>query len=429
MTAPWLARVSRLSTSIAILLLLGWGLMLPMTGETGELKGQVKIGVLLPLTGRIAAEGNRQLQGFGVMRDIINDWGGIWGKELVYATGDAPDPTAAANEANRLITQEKVQLIAGTYSSSLCVPASEVAARRRVTYWEVSCVDPRFNARGLPYVWRTEIDAHGFGWYSTEFIAKTLAPKLGKPVKELRLAFISEDSAYGQGVTEFAVKRAKDMGMEVVSADYYNAAKITDFTPLILKLKSLNPDILHATPYTQDAILFWKQAKEHDLAVKALVHTGAVGFGSPDFGQAFGKDADGVFALLEPVGLNLEMLNAEARKWQAEADRRYEQKHGTPPPGAAQLSIAGMYILKLVLDKAGSLDPDKIRTAALGLHLPVGGAVMGWGVEFQENGQNTNEVVQHYMNQWQEGKLVTVWPEQYAIAPLKFVPLPKWGER
>jgi branched-chain amino acid transport system substrate-binding protein len=293
----------------------------------------------------------------------------------------------------------------------------------------VSCVDPRFNARGLPYVWRTEIDAHGFGWYSTEFIAKTLAPKLGKQAKELRLAFISEDSAYGQGVTEFALKRAKDIGMEAVSVDYYNAAKITDFTPLILKLKSLNLDILHATPYTQDAILFWKQAKEHDLVVKALVHTGAVGFGSPDFGQAFGKDADGVLALLEPVGLNLEMLSPDARKWQAEADRRYEQKHGTPPPGAAQLSIAGMYILKLVLDRAGSLDPDKVRAAALGLDIPVGGAVMGWGVKFQENGQNANEVVQHYMNQWQEGKLVTVWPEQYAIVPLKFVPLPKWGER
>jgi branched-chain amino acid transport system substrate-binding protein len=420
-----------LSVSVVtvVFFLAGLGMMPPMSASGADLKGEVKIGVLLPLTGRIASEGNRQLQGYEVMREIINDWGGIGGKELVYVIADGPDPTSAANEVNRLITQQKVQLITGTYSSSLCVPASEVAARNRVTYWEVSCVDPRFNSRGLPYVWRTEIDAHGFAWYSTEFITKTLASQLGMQVKDIRLAFVSEDSAYGQGVTEYGRNRAKELGMQVVSVDYYNAGKITDFTPMILKLKSLKPDIIHGTPYTQDAILFWKQAKEHDLNVKAVVHTGAVGFGSPDFGKAYGKDADGVLALLEPIGLNPDVLSAEAGKWQSEVDRRYEQKYGEPPPGAAQLSIAGMYILKLVLEKAGSLDPDKIRQAALSLDIPVGGALMGWGVKFQENGQNANEIVQHYMNQWQNGKLVTVWPEKYATAPQKFTPLPTWEER
>lgn len=396
-----------------------------------ELVGEIKIGLLLPLTGRIAAEGNRQLAGFEIVRDMINDWGGIAGKKLTFVVADGPDPTAAASEAGRLITAEKVKLITGTYSSSLCVPASEVTVRAKVTYWEVSCVDPRFNERGLPYVWRTEIDALGFGWYSTEFIAKTLAPKLGIPVKDLRISFIAEDSAYGMGTTEYATKkRAPELGFQVLSVDYYNAAKMTDFTPLILKLKTLNPDILHFTPYTQDAILFWKQAREQDLYFKALVHTGAVGFGSPDFGEAFKKDADGPFALLEPVGLKLEALTPEGAKWEAEFHKRYQAKYGMRGPGAAQLSAAGLQILKYVLDKTGGdLDPDKITKAAMELDLPIGTTINGWGVKFQQNGQNRNEIVQHYMNQWQDGKLVTAWPDKFAIAPMKMIPLPKWAER
>src|SRR5215510_13634932 len=95
----------------------------------GLSQNQIKIGVLEPLSGPIAAEGRRQLNGMEVVRDIINERGGIAGKELVWVVADVPDPTAASNEAARLITQEGVKLLTGSFSSSLCVPASEVAAR------------------------------------------------------------------------------------------------------------------------------------------------------------------------------------------------------------------------------------------------------------------------------------------------------------
>ena len=61
--------------------------------------GEYKIGVLEPLTGPLAFEGKRHLEGYEVMRDIINENGGVMGKKLVFAVGDATDPTAAASEA------------------------------------------------------------------------------------------------------------------------------------------------------------------------------------------------------------------------------------------------------------------------------------------------------------------------------------------
>ena len=281
-----------------------------------QLSGEYKIGVLEPLTGNLAAEGKRHLEGFEIMRDLINErFGGVMGKKLVFVTGDAVDPTAAASEATRLVTREGVKIVTGTFSSTLCGAASEAAARQNAIYWETSCVDPRLTRRGLKNVFRTEIDGTGFGWYNVEFIAKHLAHRLGKKPNELRVAYLSEDSSYGQSVTETARQRAKqEFGMQEVAAEYYTFTT-NDLTPVILKLKNANPDILHHVARNQDAILFWRQAREQNLQFKALVHAGATGYGSPDFGKAFGNDANGPFALLEPgPGFVIEGMRPEGQR-------------------------------------------------------------------------------------------------------------------
>jgi branched-chain amino acid transport system substrate-binding protein len=393
-------------------------------------QGQIKIGILEPLSGPIAAEGRRQLNGMEIVRDIINERGGIAGKQLTWVVADAPDATAATNEASRLITQQGVKLIAGTFSSSLCLPASDVAARNNIVYWEVSCVDPRFSVRGYKSVFRTEIDANGFGWYEIEFIRDTLRKKLGKELKDLKLAFVSEDSAYGQGTTEAGRKRAQELGIPILSVDFYNRNSMTDFTPIILKLKSAQPDVIVANAYTSDAILFWQQARQLDLNVKAVISAGAIGFGSPDFGKSLGAAAEGPFSLLEPGGLNPKALGKEVASLEAEIAKRYEAKYHERYAASAQLGGFGLWILAEVLKKTGGdLSPDKVRAAALSLDIPVGGSLNGWGVKFQDNGQNAPDRVQHYILQWQDGKQVTVWPERFAVAPIKYAPLPKWSER
>ena len=179
-------------------------------GTEGQaLQGEYKIGVLEPLTGALAFEGKRHLEGYEIMRDLINERGGVMGKKLVFVVGDGVDPTAAASEANRLITREGVKIITGTYSSTLCGAASEAASRQNVIYWESSCVDPRYAKRGLKNVFRTEIDGTGFGWYNIEFIAKHLAPRFNLKPNQIKIAFLSEDSSYGQGVTEAARERRR----------------------------------------------------------------------------------------------------------------------------------------------------------------------------------------------------------------------------
>src|SRR5512132_4489745 len=212
---PRMSRVT-LTIIVATLALVLGGAPAAVRGQSPA--GEYKIGVLEPLTGPLAFEGKRHMEGLEVVRDLINERGGVMGKKLVFAVADATDPTAAASEANRLITREGVKIITGTYSSTLCGAASEAASRQNVIYWETSCVDPRFAKRGLKNVFRTEIDGTGFGWYNVEFIAKHLAHRLGKKTNELKIAYLSEDSSYGQSVTESARQRAKEeFGMQEVA--------------------------------------------------------------------------------------------------------------------------------------------------------------------------------------------------------------------
>jgi len=408
------------------------GLTLLIAGTQAQsLQGEYKIGVLEPLTGALSFEGKRHLDGLEVMRDMINERGGVMGKKLVFAVGDAVDPTAAASEANRLITREGVKVITGTFSSRLCGAASEVAARNNVIYWESSCVDPRFNKRGLKNVFRTEIDATGFGWYNIEFIAKHLAPKLNMQTNQLKIAFLSEDSSYGQGVTESARQRAKsEFGMQEVALEYYNWQSTNDFTPTIVKLKQLNPDIIHHIGFSQDAPLFWRQSREQNFLFKALVHAGATGYGSSDFGKNMGADGNGVFALLEPgPGFKIESMKPEGQKLERDFRAAVEKKTGSYPLGAHQLAASGLWILKMALDKAGTDELEKFRAAVLSLDLPVGSTLNGWGVKFSPEGQNANDRVQHYMLQWQNGQLVTVWPEEFSTIRAKWIPLGAWDQR
>ena len=396
------------------------------------LQGEYKLGVLEPLTGNLATQGKLHLEGYEVMRDLINTrFGGVMGKKLVLVTGDATDPTAAASEAARLATREGVKIITGTFSSIVCGAASEAAARQNVIYWETSCVDPRFTKRGLKNVFRTEIDGTGFGWYNIEFIAKYLAAKLGKKPNELKIAFLAEDSSYGQSVTEAARERAKkEFGMQEVGPEYYTFTT-NDLTPVILKLKAANPDILHHIARDQDAILFWRQAREQNFQVKAVIHAGATGYGNLGFGKAFGNDANGPFVLAEPgPGIVIDKFRPDGQKIERAFREAMKAKTGSDVPTSGhQLAAGGLWVLKLVLDAAKTDSLDPFYAAAMKLDLPVGSAVNGWGVKFEPSGQNSNDRVQHYMLQWQNGLLVTIWPEEFTTNRAKWTPLGPWDQR
>ncbi len=392
-------------------------------GPAGQLPQEVKIGVIFPLSGSQAKLGQESYNGAEIAKDMVNRAGGVLGRQVVFVKADIPDATAAVNETNRLITQEKVPVIFGAYVSTLSLAASEVTERNRVVFVEEAAVATEITGRGFKYVLRTNANSDQYGATAANFAAQVLAPKLGAQAKDLRVAIVHEDSSYGQSVGRAANDTAKQLGMQVVAKESYSQTT-TDLTPLVLRVKDARPDVIIATSYLNDAILFWKQAREQQLGVKALIGTGA-GHSNVDFAKARGADAEGVLNVSNPFEIKTDGLTEEARQQQQEFRKLYREKFGVDAGLQAHLSFFGAWtLLHYVMPKAGRLDPDAIMQVAKALDVPEGTSITSWGVKFDDTGQNVRAFP--VVMQWQGGSLQTVHPSKLALVELKGVPFTGW---
>lgn len=390
----------------------------------------LKIGVLFPLSGPMALIGNEAYQAAEVARDMVNERGGVLGRKVEYAVSDAPDPKAANAEATRLIIREKVPLIAGSYASSLSLAASEVAEREGVMYWETIAVADKITKRDYKNIVRLTFNASMMGETAADF-ARELAAKLGKDPKALRVAVVSEDSEFGQSVGDAAAARVKSIGLNLVANERYSRT-VTDLSSLVLKLKSNEPDALIVTSYLNDGVLFWRQVRELDLNVGAMIGIGT-GFALPDFLTASGKNAEGIFDVDAPSSPNVAALPPATQKLYAEFMEKFRAKAKREPGPLALISFGGFWTLFTeVIPKAGSTNLDALRKAAYALDMPEGSLLTGAGVKLKplgdaDQGQNTR--AKPSLMQWQNGKLQVVWPKAIAGAEMTAVPLPKWSSR
>ncbi len=381
-----------------------------------------RIGTILPLTGPLAKNGIKNFDGVKIATEMVNDEGGISGKKIVLVSADAPDPQAAASEANRLITNEKVTAIIGTQASSLSMAATVVAEKAKVFYLENEGISGLITSRGFKYTFRTTFDSDMMAYQMIDFAAEVIAPKIGKKAKDLRLAIVHEDGGFGTSTGKGLIDRVKALGLHVVATEIYSA-KSVDLSGMVMKLKQAKPDIVLAAQYINDSILFHRQTKE--LQLKTIVIGTTAGQGNPDFVQAFGKDSNGVMAGGIPSEISVERLTAQQKKDANEFVKRYKDTHGGEYPNPTSfVGFAGAWILyKFILPKAGSLDPEKLREAALSLDIPRGKGVLNWGIKFakpEEKNGGQNIYASAGINQWQDGNLKLIYPKEIATADPKF---------
>ncbi len=396
----------------------------PAAKPTG---GQLRIGLLLPYTGDLALLGEECFRGSEIARVMQNAQGGLLGKEIEFVKGDAVNANTGVSEANRLIANEKLTIIVGTYSSTLSHAASEVAERNKVIFWESGAIADAIVERGFKYLFRTCATGSSFGVVAANFTKDVLAVKLGTAADKVKVAVTHEDALYGTTVGTAAEKRSKEIGLSFVGREPYNS-KATDLSSLILKLKGMQPDVLIATSYIQDLILFWKQARELDFNVKAAIGTGA-GYSLTDFAKAMGSDVNGI---LNVDGTQF-IVNPKFAKGMTDMMAKYKELFNEPPRSGHSLTYyGGLQFLFDVIKRAGSVDPEAVRKAALETDIPEGETPVGYGVKFAGPDQpNAGQNVRAYplMFQWQNNEQVTIWPEAAATAQMTGIPWPTWSAR
>ncbi len=260
-----------------------------------------------------------------------------------------------------------------------------------------------------------------------EYAAKVVAPALKIAPKDLRVAVVAEDTAFGIQMMDAAVAKAKEYGVQIVLREHYSAARTTDMSPIILKLRSTAPDVIVATSFINDAILFARQSKELKYAPKAFIGTSA-GHSTTALAKAIGDDTAGLFSSSYPPDINPDGLAGGARKDLEEFKRRYQAKYSQVPAVQEVVGfVTGMILFHDVLPKAAGLEPDQIRAAAKALDVPVGSHINGWGVKFDEKGQNMRSFAT--VVQWQGQQMKVVYPPSLAVASPIMLPLPAWDQR
>jgi len=393
-----------------------------VTGIAGTAFAEdILIGAVYPFTGNLAIQGNAAFNGADIAREMVNEKGGVFGKKVVFEKVDAPNPAAATNETQRFITQKQVKLIIGSYSSSISLAASAVAERNKVVWAEMGGMSDEITNRGFKYTFRATANTSQVGIGAAEFVADKVASALAKQPKELKIALIHEDSAFGTGIMDAMQKKSKELNLNVVLVIPYSA-KTADLSPLILKLKDVAPDVLVATQYLNDEILFFKQAKELGFVVKAFVGTGGT-VGMKDFRSAIGTQSKGVLEVDQPAAdVNKAGLAADQAALLKEFVNRYKARTGDdqPPSPAMGGFFATTLLLTHVLPKAGDLDPDKIRAAYLSLDIPIGGMPNGNGIKFREDGQNQRTLM--IARQWQGDSFSVIWPSKWATGSMCCLP-------
>ena len=240
------------------------------------------------------------------------------------------------------------------------------------------------------------------------------------------MAIINEDSLFPQAVAQGAMELAKKKGLQLVFTEAYPQGT-TDFSAILRRLGALNPDVLAAGTYFEDAVAITRQMK--DLGVNPRMYGVTTGGEIPKFYETLGRTAEFVYVPMawapELVTLRAGGLIPIARQYPGA--REFVESYRREFPGA-NLSVqsangyAMCQILVEATKRAGSLDGARIRDAILKLDL---NTVFGPFKVDQDGVQIAHKLL---LSQWQDGQKVIVWPEDLAPGKARF-PTPPWSQR
>ena len=235
------------ATFVVVLLALG---LAPMTGDA---QAPIKIGVIEPLSGPVAASGNYVRMGAEIARDWINARGGVNGRKIELVIEDnKSDPKEAASAAEKLIVRDKVPAIMGAWGSSMTLAAMPKLEEYGVPMVVETSSASSVTKRGNPWVFRisppSEMEALGLEQY---------VDKLG--VK--KADFLAVNTDWGRGAIQAFGDMLKKHGVQVGAAEFMEQSA-TDMNAQLTKIKADNADTLFLTTAVEQITLVLRQAQE-----------------------------------------------------------------------------------------------------------------------------------------------------------------------
>ena len=304
----------------------------------------LKIGMMGPLTGPYAADGNDIANGVRVAIDVIKEEGGIAGYDNIelFPQDTACDPKQAVAAANNLINEEVVGVV-GAYCSSSTIPASETLAEEDILMLTPASTNEKVTDRGLPYMYRV---------CGRDDDQAPAAVRFMKEALKAETVFIIDDkTTYSQGLADGVNKASQTMGLKVLAHEHVNQGD-KDFSAVLTKVKASKADILYMSLQNHSSgSLMAIQAKRMNLDSKILSNDAMF---HPNFISVGKEAAQGVyvtFGYTDPT-------TAAYKKF---ADK-FTAKHGKIGAYAIYAYDAATVLLNGIKN-AGSAKPEDIKAA------------------------------------------------------------------
>ena len=371
-----------------------------------------RFGALFPFSGAHALHGDESFRGLEIAAAERNAAGGILGRPIRLLKADAVDAPQAIAEMRRLLGPERATAVFGTHASALSVAASQVAELQGIPYIEMGAAADAITERGFRTLFRTCPRLADYATATVEALSELVAPTLGVAPQALRIGILAEDQGEAQ-----ALGAAQDAALRMpglIAAERLSyPARTPDFAPLLQRLRAANVEVLlHNGPAGDIAPLF-RAMHDTRWRPRMLLGTGT--------GYTMGETALAVGAGFENV-LSLEFSPFAVKESFAPSIPlfvdAYKGRYGSEPRSALSLANhAAALIAFEAFHRAGSLDRDRVRAVMMAAEIPEGASPAGWGLRFDERGQNTR--ARPFLMQWQGGALQSIAPVPAATAALR----------
>ena len=365
----------------------------------------IKIGASISMTGTYAKPGIYQKEGYELCVQEANDKGGLLGRKIdLVVYDDQSTPATGQRLYEKLITEDKVDVVMGPYSSAISEAVANVTEKYRKVMVAPLAATTSIFKKGRKYIFMVISPAEVYLEGLVDIAAK-------RGLKTI--AIVNEDTLFpktaANGTAEFAKKR----GLQIVLQEAYPKGN-TDFSALLTKIKAANPDVIAASTYFDDAVALTRQMKELNVTPKMFGVT--VGGDLPEFYDLLKQNAEYIYGATqwEPT------LPYPGQK---EFMAAYQKKFNHEPSYHAAAGYAGCALYLDAVKRAGTLDADKVRDQLLKLETRT---MLG---DYKVDADGFQLAHKMVLFQWQDGKKVTVWPDDLAAGGKVRFPTPPWNQR
>ena len=381
----------------------------PSSEDDADSKDPIVIGASLPLTGDFSQPGTQAQRGYQVWQEMVNDEGGLLGRKVeLKITDDASNQDTVVADYTRLITQDKVDLLLGTFSSLLNFPASAVAEKNGMLFVEPAGGAPDMFTRGFKYlIYAQPALAPDQANVFVDWVESL--PEADRPKTA---AYPTQDDPFARPVIESMQKQLEDLGVETVYSKVY-PADAQNLQTVAAAIAAEEPDLVAQGAVFEDGVSLVRSLRQVGFSPKVLFQTSAPS-NSDQYSKGVGEEnTEGVFYTVSwndkaTTPLNKEFVEAYAKRFDNEV----------PAEDAAD-AFAAAQILQKAVEEVGKIDQ---KALADWLHANSVETILG-PLSWDERGAPLSDFI---LAQWQSGVVQVVAPKDAATTDKVVFPKPDW---